>query len=234
MDVTLPDGNLIKGVPDGMSKADLTAKLKSNGYDISKLDAPASTADVPKASGWDDFVAGLKGGTSAQLAMGAVTHAAKLGATIMQPFQALEDKLTGKGSPTLSGLITGQQPQSSNQATRAGIDGAISELGGKPNSCHFRSAVWPQTSLARLAWAVRLRHHCAPQSPRRRRLPMPWLLAACLPAPGSPRTSWPALPTWVCGWRVVQRMAPLQRAWSIQRAPGPVQSPEQPCLRLLE
>jgi hypothetical protein len=37
MDVRLPDGTIIKGVPDGMSKADLTTKLQANGYDISKL-----------------------------------------------------------------------------------------------------------------------------------------------------------------------------------------------------
>jgi len=37
MDVRLPDGTIIKGVPDGMSMADLTAKLQANGYDISKL-----------------------------------------------------------------------------------------------------------------------------------------------------------------------------------------------------
>jgi hypothetical protein len=42
MDVRLPDGTIIKGVPDGMSKADLTAKLQANGYDISKLTAPAA------------------------------------------------------------------------------------------------------------------------------------------------------------------------------------------------
>ena len=41
MDVRLPDGTIIKNVPDGMSKADLTAKLSANGYDISKLEAPA-------------------------------------------------------------------------------------------------------------------------------------------------------------------------------------------------
>lgn len=48
MDVRLPDGTLLRNVPDGMSKADLTAKLQSNGYDISKLSAPASepTASV--------------------------------------------------------------------------------------------------------------------------------------------------------------------------------------------
>jgi hypothetical protein len=35
MDVRLPDGTLIKNVPDDMSKADLTAKLKRNGFDLS-------------------------------------------------------------------------------------------------------------------------------------------------------------------------------------------------------
>jgi len=41
MDVQLPDGTIVKGVPDGMSQADLTAKLKLNGYDIAKLTAAA-------------------------------------------------------------------------------------------------------------------------------------------------------------------------------------------------
>jgi hypothetical protein len=48
MDVRLPDGTVIKNVPDGMSKADFTAKLKANGYDISKLEAPAPAAsEIP-------------------------------------------------------------------------------------------------------------------------------------------------------------------------------------------
>lgn len=42
MDVRLPDGTIIRGVPDGMSKAELTAKLQANGYDVSKLTAPAA------------------------------------------------------------------------------------------------------------------------------------------------------------------------------------------------
>lgn len=47
MDVRLPDGTVIRGVPDGMSKADLTAKLASNGYDTSKLGgAPVSGPDA--------------------------------------------------------------------------------------------------------------------------------------------------------------------------------------------
>lgn len=35
MDVTLPDGTVIQGVPDGTSRAQLVEKLKANGYDTS-------------------------------------------------------------------------------------------------------------------------------------------------------------------------------------------------------
>jgi hypothetical protein len=40
MDVTMPDGTVIYGVPDGMSKADLLAKLQRNNYDTEKLLTP--------------------------------------------------------------------------------------------------------------------------------------------------------------------------------------------------
>jgi len=40
MDVRLPDGTIIQNVPDGMTKAQLTEKLRANGYDVSKLEAP--------------------------------------------------------------------------------------------------------------------------------------------------------------------------------------------------
>lgn len=38
MDVRLPDGTVIQNVPDGTTKAELTAKLKANGYDVSGLE----------------------------------------------------------------------------------------------------------------------------------------------------------------------------------------------------
>jgi hypothetical protein len=37
MDVTLPDGTIVKDVPDNITKAELTAKLAKNGYDVSSL-----------------------------------------------------------------------------------------------------------------------------------------------------------------------------------------------------
>lgn len=41
MDVRLPDGTILQNVPDGMSKADLIVKLKSNGYDTSSMEPAA-------------------------------------------------------------------------------------------------------------------------------------------------------------------------------------------------
>lgn len=40
MDVTLPDGTVIRGVPDDFTKAQLIDKLARNGYDVSKLTPP--------------------------------------------------------------------------------------------------------------------------------------------------------------------------------------------------
>jgi len=50
MDVRLPDGTVINNVPDGTSKADLIAKLKSGGYDTSKLEEIAASARAPEAA----------------------------------------------------------------------------------------------------------------------------------------------------------------------------------------
>lgn len=45
MDVRLPDGTVIKNIPDGTTKAQLIQKLQSNGYDTSSLmDQPAEAA----------------------------------------------------------------------------------------------------------------------------------------------------------------------------------------------
>ena len=37
MNVRLPDGTVVKNVPDNISKADLILKLEANGYDVGSL-----------------------------------------------------------------------------------------------------------------------------------------------------------------------------------------------------
>lgn len=83
MDVRLPDGTVIKGVPDGMSKADLTAKLKLNGYDVSKLEQPAALTvapEQPKQDQSNPLVKFLEGGRN--LGAGLIAGAAGIGASI--------------------------------------------------------------------------------------------------------------------------------------------------------
>lgn len=41
MDITLPDGTVIRDVPEGTTKEELIAKLRANGYDVSQLMQPA-------------------------------------------------------------------------------------------------------------------------------------------------------------------------------------------------
>lgn len=51
MDVQLPDGTILKGIPEGTSKADILAKLQANGHDVSWAKAEAPTpASAPKAA----------------------------------------------------------------------------------------------------------------------------------------------------------------------------------------
>lgn len=51
MDVQLPDGTILRGVPDGTSKADILAKLQANGHDVSwaKTETPASATEAAPA-----------------------------------------------------------------------------------------------------------------------------------------------------------------------------------------
>lgn len=51
MDVRLPDGTIISNIPDGTSKADIIAKLKTGGYDTSKLEALAAGSAAPETRG---------------------------------------------------------------------------------------------------------------------------------------------------------------------------------------
>lgn len=46
MDVRLPDGRIVKNVPEGTTKAQLIDKLRNNGIDVSGLEAVAAPAEV--------------------------------------------------------------------------------------------------------------------------------------------------------------------------------------------
>ena len=48
MDIQLPDGTILQGVPEGTTKAQIRAKLASKGYDVSKLDAKPQQQEQPQ------------------------------------------------------------------------------------------------------------------------------------------------------------------------------------------
>ena len=74
MDVRLPDGTIISNVPEGTSKAELTAKLKANGYDVAKLNAPQQAATpAPTSEVEDQSIFRSVADVPLQVGMGATT-----------------------------------------------------------------------------------------------------------------------------------------------------------------
>lgn len=113
MDVSLPDGTIIRGVPDGTTREQLTAKLKANGY----------TFDEPKP---EPGIAQRIAGGVRDLAAGAVRGAGSIGATILAPIDVASD------------AISGQPLMQSNNERRTKMDSALSGLtGADPNSMMY-------------------------------------------------------------------------------------------------
>jgi hypothetical protein len=122
MDVRLPDGTLLQGVPDGTTKAQLYEKLKANGYDVSQLDAPKPEPTMADR---------LKQGAG-DMAAGAVRGAGSIGATILAPVDAAARALNNGKPLNIGGYdIVGQD-------RRAGMDAGLTELGADTNSLAFK------------------------------------------------------------------------------------------------
>lgn len=128
MDVRLPDGTVIRGVPDDMTKEQLTAKLKANGYN---LDEPKPASSESNAS--KNLSTGLRlatpAGTAAALfseegrrdignaIAGGVRGAGSIGATLLAPFEGM----------------------AANRERRASMDATLSEVGADPKSLAFQA-----------------------------------------------------------------------------------------------
>lgn len=97
MNVTLPDGTVIQDVPENITKAELTAKLARNGYDVSRLEAKPeqkqNLMDAPNAvaTGYNKGLLSLAG-----LPVDTIANIRDLGkAAIGAPYTAT----TGKPPP---------------------------------------------------------------------------------------------------------------------------------------
>lgn len=102
MDVRLPDGTVLQNVPDGMSKADLVAKLKTNGYDTSSLEPAAVVAgkelnSIPRQLG-----------LTARYGLEGLANSAQL---ITEPLRYVTDKFSPDRTQNLSDLVVGNKSQ---------------------------------------------------------------------------------------------------------------------------
>lgn len=129
MDVKLPDGTIIQNVPEGISKADLVAKLKGNGYDTSGLDAPVEQ----KSTIGQDIKQG-----AGNLVAGAVRGAGSIGATLMAPIDMATDYIKGDRDQTLSSVVLGKKPLSRNEERRQQMDEALRSMGAETDSMLYK------------------------------------------------------------------------------------------------
>lgn len=98
MDVQLPDGTMLRGVPDGTSKADLIVKLKANGYDTSKLEP--TSVNVGNAVNSIPRQLGL----AARYGIEGLADSAQV---FTEPIRYLTDKLTPDRQRSLSDVVKG-------------------------------------------------------------------------------------------------------------------------------
>ena len=131
MDVRLPDGTLLRNVPDGMSKADLTAKLASNGYDIGKLGAPADAVSSSRqnvsAEEPSFFPKSLEEAKQQLLATPKVDPVAQIGAGLYKGFKDVTDT----GMKLAASAVDYVLPKAPNEMTRREKVNALAEMQDK-------------------------------------------------------------------------------------------------------
>jgi hypothetical protein len=92
MDVRLPDGTVIKNVPEGTTKRQLLDKLKAKGYDVGAMAAPSAPAPEPETFGQQV----LRGAAStADIIAESVPGMA---AMVAYPFQRIAGAVTGQSA----------------------------------------------------------------------------------------------------------------------------------------
>lgn len=137
MDVRLPDGTILRNVPDGTTRDELTAKLKANGYSFdepkpepAKTENPALGRALRLAT-----PAGVVGSLFSKegrqdlgnAAAGAIRGAGSIGSTVLAPLDMVSDAAEGKGLSLAS-----------NRQRRADIDATLQDAGADPSSLMYQ------------------------------------------------------------------------------------------------
>jgi hypothetical protein len=139
VDVRLPDGTVVKNVPDDITKAELTAKLKSNGYDVSALEPKTETKPEATIGGVvAEAGKGLLRGASNTARMVAEAGTKLVGGPLLGPaLMAGVDKLA---APSRS-LIEANPQNNAERMASTGSEIAGSVMAGGPGSTVGRAAV---------------------------------------------------------------------------------------------
>lgn len=153
--VTFDDGSshVYQNVPDNATPDQVSARAAQDfaGRKITSLDggrgvgSPASPNAARVAN--DKISQDAQAGPSMSeelhnqvrnLVLGGVRGAGSIGATIMYPWDKGMDLIKGDRNPTLSGLVTGQQPLSRNEERRQDMDTALQGIGADPTSPAYK------------------------------------------------------------------------------------------------
>lgn len=131
MDVRLPDGTIIRGVPDGTSKQDVLAFARSNGVNVDRQAPQEQTAQRrDPMSGVSD---GLRLATPAGLASALFSEDGR-----QSMVDAGAGMVRGAGSIGATGLrLAGIDSADENRARRSDMNAGLRTLGADPDSFAF-------------------------------------------------------------------------------------------------
>ncbi len=120
-----------------------SASVQKLGAYLKTMDAGAAAAEQPKPESSSTYLDKLKANTgvlvheAANTAAGLVRGAGSIGATLLYPIDKITDMVKGDRGPTVSSLVTGQQPLSRNAERRQAMDARLRELGADTNSTEY-------------------------------------------------------------------------------------------------
>lgn len=121
--VTSPDGQTYEiNAPEGASEADVMAYAQRS-FKMAK--APTQQ---PKST-FDDIRQG-----AGNLVAGGIRGAGSIGATILWPWDKVQDLYYGDREQNLKSLVTGQKPISRNEERRLAMDQGLQLMGAEPDS----------------------------------------------------------------------------------------------------